>query len=610
MATDKNEAARAAERKEQRELQEARQAGTAAPEVDVNSGKMINPHNPAFVTQRPWYLGESGPSLNHHVARKDREVSMAEADAAVAVARSKKMSQTASSSSGLPAFVEVGTWIEALYQGKTPWLPARVEKVRLDGKLDVSFENGKKSQRVPQSHVKLPKALGGARAEAARLGKLSWDGKRDSWQGYDASMHQETVRRYEEMEAERARLREAERAAKEQGTEKALGSKKRKKGDDTDSDSDDSDAESQYGDEGFELREDQQQDFQRRIARQGGLGGAQMKTTVRNLRIREDTAKYLRNLDPNSAYYDPKSRAMRENPTPNVDPKDLLYAGDNFARATGDALELAATQVFAWDVERKGAQAGGDVIHLQAEPSRTELLRKDFAAKKADLNRQVRDSVLAKYGDASTKVEDETPDERRLRSFASQSEAYREYTSDGRLAKGAPIPAAKSKYSEDIYVNNHTAVWGSYFCTRSFRWGYADDQSLVKNSYSTGEKGKRANQAAASLSVAATSQGRPLLPPRDKDPSKRQKFTSASQLYGLPDPKEVDKLDEAKVAQALERQRRANVGTNATGYNSLTSTEVTLEEMEAYRRSKLDAADPMASFMKAATDASHEQPPR
>lgn len=38
------------------------------------------------------------------------------------------------------------------------------------------------------------------------------------------------------------------------------------------------------------------------------------KTTTRNLRIREDTAKYLYNLDVNSAYYDPKSRALRENP--------------------------------------------------------------------------------------------------------------------------------------------------------------------------------------------------------------------------------------------------------------------------------------------------------
>ena len=32
------------------------------------------------------------------------------------------------------------------------------------------------------------------------------------------------------------------------------------------------------------------------------------RITVRNLRIREDTAKYLRNLDLSSAHYDPKTR--------------------------------------------------------------------------------------------------------------------------------------------------------------------------------------------------------------------------------------------------------------------------------------------------------------
>lgn len=40
------------------------------------------------------------------------------------------------------------------------------------------------------------------------------------------------------------------------------------------------------------------------------------RTTVRNLRIREDTAKYLYNLDTESAFYDPKTRSMRENPNP------------------------------------------------------------------------------------------------------------------------------------------------------------------------------------------------------------------------------------------------------------------------------------------------------
>lgn len=72
--------------------------------------------------------------------------------------------------------------------------------------------------------------------------------------------------------------------------------------------------------------------LQGRVARQGGLGGAQMKTTVRNLRIREDRAKYLYNLDPNSAYYDPKTRAMRDNPMPETSAEDLVFAGDNFIR--------------------------------------------------------------------------------------------------------------------------------------------------------------------------------------------------------------------------------------------------------------------------------------
>ena len=47
------------------------------------------------------------------------------------------------------------------------------------------------------------------------------------------------------------------------------------------------------------------------------------RITVRNLRIREDTAKYLINLDPESAYYDPKTRSMRDAPDKNVPPEDV-----------------------------------------------------------------------------------------------------------------------------------------------------------------------------------------------------------------------------------------------------------------------------------------------
>ena len=47
---------------------------------------------------------------------------------------------------------------------------------------------------------------------------------------------------------------------------------------------------------------------------------------TRNLRIREDTAKYLLNLDVNSAHYDPKTRSMREDPLPDMDPNEKFYA--------------------------------------------------------------------------------------------------------------------------------------------------------------------------------------------------------------------------------------------------------------------------------------------
>lgn len=545
MAPVRNEAEAASARRQEREAREAREAGTAPPEVDTATGKMINPHNPAFVTQRPWYLGESGPSLKHHAARTDREVTMGEADAAVAAARSEW--------GRADAAVGVGSWVEALYRGKSPWLPAVIEASRLDGTVELRFESGKKG-RVPRSHVRLPRSAGGARLDLERLGKLSWDAKRDQWHGYDATrLAAEAARKFAEIDAERARARHAEEEDEEE--------------------------------EGLKLREDEQQDFQRRIARQGGLGGAQMKTTVRNLRIREDTAKYLRNLDPNSAYYDPKSRAMRENPTPNVDPKDLVYAGDNFARATGDAVELSRTQVFAWDVERKGAPAGGDLVHVQAEPSRTELLKKRFAVDKRDLEGERAAQILDRYGNAA--VQDAIPEERALRTFAATTEAYREYQPDGRLAAAAARSAvvASSKYAEDVYVNNHTAVWGSFFCRNTFEWGYADDRSTRRNSYSTGLVGE----------AAAIADGR--LVPRDQEEEHHAGRSAAKR-------RREDHPDEAELESRSTTRRLADgkpEKKNSQGYNSFASTEVTPEEMEAYRRSKLAAEDPMANFLKASS---------
>ena len=117
--------------------------------------------------------------------------------------------------------------------------------------------------------------------------------------------------------------------------------------------------------------------------------------TVRNLRIREDTAKYLRNLDPNSAYYDPKTRAMRKNPYEGTGRNDdeVAYAGDNFVRISGDTVDHAKSQLFAWEAGSKGLD-----VHALAEPTKLEALRKEYTTKKDEFKDQVQNSILEKYG--------------------------------------------------------------------------------------------------------------------------------------------------------------------------------------------------------------------
>ena len=88
--------------------------------------------------------------------------------------------------------------------------------------------------------------------------------------------------------------------------------------------------------------------------------------SVRNLRIREDTAKYLLNLDVNSAYYDPKTRSMRENPLPGTAAGEEMTG--NFVRSSGDAKELANMQLYQFEAYEKGQN-----LHLNADPTTVEV---------------------------------------------------------------------------------------------------------------------------------------------------------------------------------------------------------------------------------------------
>lgn len=77
-----------------------------------------------------------------------------------------------------------------------------------------------------------------------------------------------------------------------------------------------------------------------------GMKDDRTRTTMMNLRIREDTAKYLFNLDVESAFYDPKTRSMRDNPLKHLkDSEQGIYRGDNVMRHTGNADTVTKMEV-------------------------------------------------------------------------------------------------------------------------------------------------------------------------------------------------------------------------------------------------------------------------
>ena len=125
---------------------------------------------------------------------------------------------------------------------------------------------------------------------------------------------------------------------------------------------------------------------------------------MRNLRIREDTAKYLLSLDVNSVHYDPQTRSMREDPLPDANPNEKFYRGDNQYKVSGQALEFKQLNIHSWEAFDKGQD-----ILMQAIPSQAELLFKNYKVIKENLKSRMKDTIMDKYGNAA--AEEELPRE-------------------------------------------------------------------------------------------------------------------------------------------------------------------------------------------------------
>ena len=648
--------------KAEKDLAAARAAGAAPPAVDVKTGAMINPHNPEFITRKPWYLTEGqdgGPTLDHQADQRREEdkvgISLGEADRLVREERDRvkrklerqrsKGKRRRRDQEDLDLF-ELGMWIESLKKNKKPYLIAQIVKITEGGKcFDLKYEDGYIERNVrpfakgtaPATHnlSRMRVTRTGNRSHAvdkSKSGKETYDSKRDAYHGVEIEGHTKKMEeKYKEREALRKeqRRKEREEQKKLQAEEKEANKSRdgeKEEGFDRDSDSD-SDYDSDGGkSEGWSSEDEVVQrdadakNFSTRLARQGGVGGAQMKVTARNLRIREDTAKYLRNLDPNSAYYDPKSRSMRDNPYANEEAgmeahrataESMGFAGDNFTRISGDAIALAETQMFAWDAEKKLGEEG--VIHVQADPSRAELMRKKVERKGEEMRETKRKAVLDRYG-GEEYLEKKNGEERATRFGVGHVET--EYNREGRTGmeqkKRVAIPC---KYEEDVYANGHTAVWGSYFHKGAFKWGYADDHSLIKSSYGTGANGRVANDESNELMYGSGVAGSAMLASARKmlevipkgnnaAPGSTDKFkpNQQSKLYG----EAVDQhkeYDESKIQAAMKYQQEleeadAKQSKKKHKYNSFQAeVDVTEEDMEAYRlRKGRGVEDPMANM--------------
>jgi len=202
--------------------------------------------------------------------------------------------------------------------------------------------------------------------------------------------------------------------------------------------------------------------------------------TSKSLQIGDDYSKYLLNLALNSAYYDGKSRSMRENPNPG---SQSTFRGDNFNRTTGDTLKLLELENFVKEANEKNKDLNLDHVSM---PSQAELFRKFLENKKTNYRSELFDKVISKYGgEEYLKVPDEVKN-------PNVNEDWETYEDNNRpiVDRNTFKTMNKSFYPEDVYVNNHSSVWGSFF-HNVFSWGYKCCLSFDRNSFCGGEEGAK-----------------------------------------------------------------------------------------------------------------------
>jgi pre-mRNA-processing factor SLU7 len=157
--------------KKQKELEEQRKLGNEPAAVD-ESGKDINPHIPQYISEAPWYLDPDGPTLRH---QRQQE----------------------------------GKYDNVVYSGIDEWYKKGVNTTSINTKYKKgACENCGALTHKKRDCVERPRKVG-AKYTGSNLApdeflqpnlNLTYDGKRDRWNGYENIAHKETIEEYEKLE--------------------------------------------------------------------------------------------------------------------------------------------------------------------------------------------------------------------------------------------------------------------------------------------------------------------------------------------------------------------------------------------------------------------------
>ena len=144
----------------EKQLEEARKAGTALPLTDEH-GKDISPHIPQYIAQAPWYLSRGTPTLSHQRLRDESEITH---DWYIRGAKKGHQAKT----------YRKGACTNCGGMGHDAKLCLNRPR-----KLGAKFTN----QDIEADDIKIKQL------------NLSYDGARDRWNGYDPNEYQKIIER-------------------------------------------------------------------------------------------------------------------------------------------------------------------------------------------------------------------------------------------------------------------------------------------------------------------------------------------------------------------------------------------------------------------------------